>query len=291
MNIQNEDFIKSVPIWKNKIDIDKISGGITNKNFLVTDGEKKYFVRLGNDIPEHLVSRSNELIASQAAAEKKIGPNIIFSNKGILILDYIESHTLSEDDVRKSVVSIIPLIKKVHEEIPKILYGQTFFFWVFHIIKNYANFLKNQNSHYGKLLPDLLKQSEILEKQSSPYEIVFSHNDLLSANFLNDGSRLWLIDWEYAGFNTPLFDLGSLAANNNFSEKEELFLLENYYEKKISEELLKRYYSIKCSALLRETMWSMVSELTSKIEFDYKDYTTKYFNKFNESFKKLNLKK
>ena len=87
-----------------------------------------------------------------------------------------------------------------------------------------------------------------------------------------------------------MFDLGSLAANNNFSEKEEFFLLENYYEKKISEELLKRYYSIKCSALLRETMWSMVSELTSKIEFDYKDYTTKYFNKFNESFKKLNLK-
>ena len=131
MNIQNKDFIKSVPIWKNKIAIDKISGGITNKNFLVTDGEKKYFVRLGNDIPEHLISRSNELIASQAAAEKKIGPEIIFSDKGILILDYIESNTFSEEDVRKNVVSIIPLIKKVHKEIPKILYGQPFFFGFF----------------------------------------------------------------------------------------------------------------------------------------------------------------
>ena len=272
-------------------DIDKISGGITNENFLVTDGAKKYFVRLGDDIPEHLVSRRNELIASQAAAEKNIAPDIIFSDKGILILDYIESHTFSEEDVRKNVVSIIPLIKKVHREIPKILYGQPFFFWVFHVIKNYANFLKNQNSHYLKLLPDLLEQSEVLEKQSSPYEIVFSHNDLLSANFLDDGSRLWLIDWEYAGFNTPLFDLGSLAANNNFSEKEEFFLLENYYERNISEVLLKKYYTIKCSSVLRETMWSMVSELTSKIESDYEGYTTEYFDKFNESFNKLNLKK
>ena len=71
MKIQNKKFIKSVPIWKNEININKINGGITNENFLVTDGAKKYFVRLGNDIPEHLISRENELIASKAAAEKK----------------------------------------------------------------------------------------------------------------------------------------------------------------------------------------------------------------------------
>ena len=193
--------------------------------------------------------------------------------------------------MRKNIKSIIPIIKNIHNEIPKNLYGQSLIFWVFHVIRNYAKFLEDNQSTHLKMLSDLISKSELLEKNSTPYEIVFCHNDLLPANFLDDGSRLWLIDWEYAGFNTPLFDLGSLAANNNFSEKEEFFLLENYYEKKISEELLKKYYSIKCSALLRETMWSMVSELTSEIEFDYKSYTNEYFDKFNESFKRLNLRK
>ncbi|GIS77289.1 MAG: hypothetical protein CM1200mP13_06480 [Candidatus Pelagibacterales bacterium] len=61
MNIKNS--IKKLPLWKNEISIDSITGGITNQNFLVTDGQKKYFVRIGEDIFEHLVIRKNEIIA------------------------------------------------------------------------------------------------------------------------------------------------------------------------------------------------------------------------------------
>ena len=63
--------------------------------------------------------------------------------------------------------------------------------------------------------------NEILENISSPYQIVFGHNDLLPANFLDDGKKIWLIDWEYAGFNSPLFDLGGIASNNDFSIEQE----------------------------------------------------------------------
>ena len=66
--------IRSLPIWKNKIDIKTIEGGITNQNFLVQDKSKKFFVRLGNDIPEHNVSRSNELMANKAAFEAGVSP-------------------------------------------------------------------------------------------------------------------------------------------------------------------------------------------------------------------------
>ena len=123
-----------------------------------------------------------------------------------------------------------------------------------------------------------------LENISSPYEIVFSHNDLLPANFIQNQEKIWLIDWEYAGFNTPLFDLGGLASNNDFTENEEKYLLENYFEKKLSSELFIKYKAIKCASLLRETMWSMVSEITSNIEFDYKSYTAENLLKFNKSF-------
>ena len=125
---------------------------------------------------------------------------------------------------------------------------------------------------------------KIFEKKSSPYEIVFGHNDLLPANFLDDGSRLWVIDWEYAGFNTPLFDLGGLASNNNFSQKQEIYLIENYFDKKINDEILLKYSALKCASLLRETMWSMVSEITSKIEFDYSSYTDDNLLKFNKAY-------
>jgi len=284
-----KNLIQSIPIWKGNIEIKTIDGGLTNKNYLIQENSKKFVVRLGDDIPEHLISRSNELIASKAASEANIGPKMIYSGKGILVLEYIESTTLTAKDVRDKIDLIIPLLKKIHFEIPKKIFGQSLIFWVFHVIRNYEKFLKDHKSSYSNLLPDLLSQSARLEKNSSPYQIVFGHNDLLPANFLDDGLRLWIIDWEYAGFNTPLFDLGGLASNCDFSQKEEIYLLENYFEKKIDDKLLLQYNSLKCSSLLRETMWSMVSELTSKIDFDYKNYTQENLLKFNQSYKNLNL--
>jgi len=286
-NIENS--IRSIPIWNENIKIQTIDGGLTNQNFLIEENNKKYVVRLGDDIPEHLVSRSNELIVSKAASNAGISPKVIYHSEGILVLDYIECKTLSAEGVRKNIKSIIPLIKKIHHEIPKNLYGQSIIFWVFHVIRNYVKFLYDNKSSHSKILSDLISQSELLEKKSSPYEIVFGHNDLLPANFLDDGSRLWVIDWEYAGYNTPLFDLGGLSSNNDFSFEEETYLLENYFENKINDKLLLQYNSLKCASLLRETMWSMVSELTSKIDFDYANYTQENLLKFNQAYKSLDF--
>ena len=283
------DTINTIPIWKGSINIKILDGGITNQNFLVEDNINKYVVRIGNDISEHLISRSNELIASKAASKCGISPDVIYHDKGILILNFIKSKTLIEADVKKNILKIVSLIKRIHKDIPKNIYGQSLIFWVFHVIRNYAKFLKDNNSFYNKLLNNLLEKSEKLEVISSPYEIVFGHNDLLPANFLDDGSRIWVIDWEYAGYNSPLFDLGGLASNNNFNMKEEIILLENYFEKKINDKLLLKFNSMKCASLLREAMWSMVSEITSKIDFDYSKYSQENVIKFNKAFNSLQI--
>ena len=141
MNKNIENSIRAIPIWNENIKIQTIDGGLTNQNFLIEENDKKYVVRLGNDIPEHLISRSNEFIVSKAAAIAGIGPKVIYHSEGILVLDYIECNTLSAEEVRKNIKSIIPLIKKIHHEIPKNLYGQSVIFWVFHVIRNYVNFL------------------------------------------------------------------------------------------------------------------------------------------------------
>jgi len=283
------DKINKLPIWNGNINIKSLDGGLTNLNFLVTDNSQKLVVRLGEDILEHHVLRSNELISTKAAYEAGIAPEVIYNEPGILVIKHIESKTMSAKDIRINIDKIIPLIKKIHYDIPKKLLGPAMIFWVFHIIRNYAKFLRNNNSAHKKIINKLIDSNEILEKISSPYEIVYGHNDLLPANFLDDGSKIWLIDWEYSGFNSPLFDLGGLASNNDFSKEDENYLLEKYFEKKIDSNLLQKYNAMKCASLLRETMWSMVSEITSKIEFDYDNYTKENLEKFEKSFKEFKI--
>ena len=287
---KTENLIRSLPFWKNKIKIKPIKGGLTNQNFLVQENSKKFFVRLGDDIPEHNVSRSKELIASNAAAEIGLSPAVIYNTKGVLILEYIEGAMLSNDSIVDKLESIISLIKKIHSEMSKKLYGHSVNFGAFDAIKRYAKLLKNHKNSYTQLLPSLLFQADKLEINTSPYDIVFCHNDLIFTNFLDDEDRLWIVDWEYSGFNNPLFDLGDFASHCNFSENKEIFLLENYFEKKINEKLLLEFNSFKCAAILREAMWSMVAELTSKIDFNFLIYTQEKLAKFNDAYNKLSLK-
>ena len=106
-----------------------------------------------------------------------------------------------------------------------------------------------------------------------PIDIAFGHNDLLPANFIDDGERLWLIDYDYAGFGSPLFDLGGLAANNELAPEQEHAVLEQYFERAVSDPLYRSYQAMKCASLMRETLWSMTSEIHSDLDFDYAAYT------------------
>ncbi len=282
-----ENKIKSLPIWKNIENIEPLEGGITNLNFLVSDSGSKSVVRLGSDIPEHLVYRSNEIIVSEAAYQIGVSPKLIYNEPGVLVLEFIESKTLEPKTVRENLNKIVPIIRIIHDEIPNKLSGQPQIFWVFYVIKYYSNYLLNNNSSHISLIPSLLKKAEKLEKLSSPREIVFGHNDLLAANFLDDGSKIWVVDWEYGGFNDPLFDIGGLSSNNDLDENLENEVLEMYFKEKPSKDLIIKYNAMKTASLLRETMWSMVSEITSKIEFNYAEYTSDNLKKFEESFDKL----
>ena len=287
MEENNLKIINSLSVWKGLTKIKKLDGGITNNNFLVSDKEKQYVVRIGDDIPEHLIFRSNELVSSQAAYHVGISPKVIHFEKGVLVLDYIKSKTLSDKDVRKNFDRIIVLIKNFHQNIQGQLEGAPVIFWVFHVIKHYSKFLINHKSQHYSKISYLLECCIYLEGASSPHNIVYGHNDLLAANFLDDGKKIWLIDWEYAGYNDPLFDLGGLASNNNFHEKKEILMLEKYFESKIDDKTFKRYQAMKTASLLRETMWSMVSEIASKIDFDYSAYTLDNLEKFEKSFKSI----
>ena len=289
-NPSSHKVIEALPLWAGPVAIKPLEGGITNHNYLVSDGGKEYVVRLGADIPVHQIMRFNEVAAGRAACTAGLSPEIRHAEDGVLVMDYIQSQPLNEEQVRNrdTLEKILTLVKRCHHEIPKHLRGASIVFWVFHVVRDYAATLREGKSNHCSKLADLLHQAEILEKAAAPFDIVFGHNDLLPANILDDGKRLWLIDWEYAGYTTPLFDLGGLASNNNLDESTERWMLEQYFNHVPDDDLWRRYNAMKCASLLRETMWSMVSEIHSDIDFDYSVYTRDNMARYEQAFNRFN---
>jgi len=247
MTINAELTISKLSCWQGSIDVEPLEGGITNHNYLVhdTDADHKYVVRLGRDIPVHHISRHRELATALAAFQAGLSPKIVHAEEGILVMDYIPGRTLSPDDVRSpsQLAEIVRIIRRCHRNIPDKLRGSAPMFWVFHVVRDYASSLEAGNSSHLAKLPELLKVNSELEQIAAPFDIVFGHNDLLAGNFIHDGERLWLIDW-------------------------------------VTEELWKRYLAMKTASLLRETMWSMISELHSTLDFDYASYTIENLSRF-----------
>ena len=281
--------VRALPCWSSAVAPEALTGGITNKNFVVRDRGQRFVVRIGDDIPVHQVMRFNELAASKAAAAIGLSPGIVYNEPGAIVFAFVEGKTLAADDVRPRAMlaRILPLLRRCHREMPGHVRGPALIFWVFHVLRDYAGTLRDGNSRRVSELPRLLQIAGELEAMVGPIDVVFGHNDLLPANFIDDGRRLWLIDWDYAGFNSPLFDLGNLCSNNEVPRDDEDWLLEAYFEKPLTADIRRRYHAMKCASLLRETMWSMVSEIHSTLAFDYVAYTAENMTRFQRAYSDL----
>jgi thiamine kinase-like enzyme len=280
---------KGLVFWSHAVLPVQIKGGITNANFRVDTDGGSYFVRIGDDIPVHGVMRFNELAASRAAAACALSPAVRHTEPGALIFDFIEAKTFSAEDVRlrTNLERILGLVQRCHRDMPSEIRGPALIFWVFHVLRDYAHSLKDGESRHLATLPRLMQITADLEHIVGQVDIVYGHNDLLPSNFLDDGKRLWLIDWDYAGFNSPLFDLGNLCSNNEVSAEDEIWLLEAYFGRRATDDLLRRYHAMKCASLLRETMWSMISEIHSTLDFDYAAYTAENLARFERAYAEL----
>lgn len=275
--------VRALSCWTDLREITPLAGGITNVNVVVRDGGCKFVVRLGEDIPEHGVMRWNEVALARAAAVAGVSPAVVHAEPGALVFDYVESEALTETDLHDpdTLAAATDLVARVHREVTPRLRGPVLTFWVFHVVRDYAGFLRDRASPHVPKLDRLLEDAALLEEGVGPVRLVLGHNDLLPANILRGVDRLWLVDWEYGGFNTPLFDLGGLASNAGLPEEAEQEMLARYYGAAPDADLLNRYAAMKCASLLRETMWSMVSEITSDIDFNYADYTIENFSRYD----------
>lgn len=286
MNTSARDRVVGLDFWSSEVVPVPLDGGITNTNFIVDDQDKRFVVRVGDNIPLHGVMRFNEIAAARAAHAVGISPEIVYAAKGVFIMRFIEGRTFAEKDVReqRNLERILHLIQACHNKIPKHFKGPALVFWPFHVCRNYILTAKDGNSRMMDFFPRFLDINEELEKSVGEIKLVFGHNDLLAANFIDDGKRLWLLDWDYAGYNTGLFDLANLSSNNELSSKQEDWILETYHQQPVTDRLRRRFAAMKCVSLLRETLWSIVSEIHSTLDFDYMIYTSKNLSRFENAY-------
>ena len=183
--------------------------------------------------------------------------------------------------MRANLGRIAELVRAFHEEMPKHVSGAGFMFWPFHVIRDYARTLQAGKSRMAHALPGYLALAEELERAQVALPVIFGHNDLLPANFLDDGKRLWLIDFEYAGFSTAMFDLAGVASNAGMSPEESDEFLGHYFGSTPSPEIRRSHVAMQCASLLRETLWSLTSELHLDAPgADYAAYTAENLARF-----------
>jgi len=176
--------------------------------------------------------------------------------------------------VRAERLRVAALVRAFHDRLPAEVSGAGFMFWVFHVIRDYARTLRAGGSRMTPELAGYLALVAEFEAAQVPLPIVFGHNDLLPGNILDDGDRLWLIDFEYAGFNTALFDLAGAASNAGMSAGESGEMISAYLGRAPDAAFMQAYAAMECASLLREAMWSMVSELHLDVPgVDYVAYT------------------
>jgi len=276
--------INALPLWSGPVEPQPLTGGLSNESFTVEDRGEKYVVRFGHDFPFHHVLREREIMVARAAYEAGFTPQLVHAEPGVMVSRFIEGRTYGPGDVKANIGRIVATVRRFHTEMPRHVSGPGFMFWVFHVLRDYARTLKEAGAAPPRLA-ELLSAAEELEAAQTPLPIVFGHNDLLPANFLDDGERLWLIDFEYAGFATAMFDLAGIAANAGFSDEESAALLTDYFGTSPSPEILKCHAAMQCAALLREALWGMVSAIyLAAPGADYEAYVDDNLRAFDAAF-------
>lgn len=253
--------IAELPCWTGTPTGAPLQGGLSNEIWKVTDAAGAHVVRLGRDYPFHHVDRAREARISRAAHAAGFAPAVEYVAPGVMVTAFITARTFGGADLQDDPARVGALLRDFHTAMPAHISGEAPLFWVFHVIRDYARTLTRGQSRHVPALPGYLALAQALEAAQLPLPIIFGHNDLLPANILDDGARLWLIDYEYAGFSTAMFDLAGAASNAGMDLGQSDALLASYFGTAPGPALRRSFDAMQCASLLREAMWAMVSEI------------------------------
>lgn len=279
MTLTIDEAIARVPQWANATDLKTfpLTGGITNANFRIEVNGDIFVLRIPGADTELLgIVRSAECAVSKAAGEIGIGPEIFYviEPEGYLVTSFIEGHQPSPKELgqHNNIRRVADTICRIHkmDPIPER-------FSPFRVVEDSAEIARRFNVDFPDNFGWLLEQMNAAETalQKSPFTPRLCHNDLLNANFLNDG-QIRILDWEYAGMGDPVFDLANFSVHHEFSDEQDRLLLEFYFGE-VTAANWARIKLLKVISDFRESMWAMVQIGISKLDFDFRAYADTYF--------------
>jgi thiamine kinase-like enzyme len=261
----------------------RLEGGITNRNFRVNFGGKDYVVRLpGKDTELLGIDREAERLATKKAAELGLGPKVaaMLDQPPCLVTWFVESREVTAEELREParIDEVGRGMRSFHHsglELPVR-------FHVPEVVQHYAEVARAR----GASLPegfrdahDCARKVVKAVRRHPDHQPLPCHDDLLTANFLHDGERLLIVDWEYAGMGDPFFDLGNFAANNELRDAEEERLLEAYFGEAATPRRRAAVKLFRFMSDFREAMWGALQTAVSDLDFDFGAYAGKHFER------------
>jgi thiamine kinase-like enzyme len=257
-------------------------GGLTNRVFKVEAEGDAYVLRLPGKGTESYIDRKAEAVAAKAAAEAGVSPEVVHVDAatGILVTAFVSATTLTPETFRS--VDGAParagqVFRRLHTS------GKTFStrFELFKMIDDYLKVLKTKKGRVPDGYHDVLKQAEAVREalNARPAKLVPCHCDPLCENFLDTGSRMWLVDWEYAGMNDPLWDLGDLSVEAGFSTAQETEMLTAYFGRAPAAAERGRVVIYKAMADLLWTLWGLIQHADKNPADDFWAYATHRFGR------------
>ncbi len=275
MPITIEEVIQKIDDWEDKkVDIQEMTGGLTNKNFRVDVAGRAYFVRVpGADTDLLAVDRDNEYHSSRAAAAAGVGPKVLYHlpEHKVMVLEFLNGETMSIESLGAPGMPtrIAQSLKKLHAG-SRCLAD----FNMFRLVEFYMGIVAEYNvpipDDYKDRMSVLSRREPVLEKKS--LTAVPCNNDLLAENFMDDGQMLWLIDYEYSGNNDPCFELGNTCQEQQYDEDQYAELCAAYFGE-TRRHLLARMYLYSIMSDFGWTLWGAIQNKISKLDFDFWEYT------------------
>jgi thiamine kinase-like enzyme len=288
------DLLNKVPRLKVRNTVSELSGGLTNRNLKIQTPTGDYVARISSNKSALLsIDRRAEYENSKIAAQIGIGAPVYdyVPESGLLIIGFLPGKTFDATDVANNLTRIAKSVKKLHSA-PKFVSD----FDMFVIQQNYLKIVQERNFR----LPDnYLTFSSNLSQMKQALAVldegkVACNNDLLAANFIDDGHQIWLIDYEYSGNNDACFELGNIYSESSLSYEQLTELVDAYYGKHRPEKV-PRAWLFALLARYGWTLWASIQATISDIEFDFwdwgmqkyevaqKDFSSKQFNQALDS--------
>jgi thiamine kinase-like enzyme len=259
-----------------------LTGGITNRNFLVSAAgtADRWVIRLaGNDTHLLGISREVEHAATVAAAGVGVGPEVtaFIRPEGYLVTRFIVGERVSDEAVHRSetLVRVADSLRRIHDGPP--IPG---LFVPFRIVEAYQALAAAR----GVPIPPEYDLARSIARRielallSNPLELRPCHNDLLNANFIDDGARIRIVDWEYAGMGDAFFDLGNVSINHELSSDEDAALL-RAYDGSVRPDRLARLTLMRTISDFREAMWGVLQQGISTLDVDFVAYAREHFDR------------